>query len=61
MRPDYDWTLPRKITARLGQSSYGRQRAIFEDETCLLILHTPPERKNHKRETLVFLRQPGGQ
>jgi Mg2+ and Co2+ transporter CorA len=61
MRPDYDWTLPQKITARLGQSSYGRQRAIFEDETCLLILHTPPERKNHKRETLVFLRQPGGQ
>jgi hypothetical protein len=60
MRPDYDWKLPEKIIVRLGQSSYGRQRAIFEENNLLLVLHSPPEIKSYKRETVVFLRQPTG-
>ena len=61
MRREYDWHLPEKITRRLGRSSYGRQRSIFEDGHLLIILHTPPETDTHKRETVVFYRSPDGQ
>jgi Mg2+ and Co2+ transporter CorA len=60
MRQDYGWKLPGKIVSRLGVSSYGRQRAIFEEDNLLLILHYPPGSKNYKRETAVFWRQPSG-
>jgi hypothetical protein len=61
MLPDYGWTLPEKITARLGRNSFGRQRSICEDDHLLLILHRPPKRKDAQREGVVFLRKPDGQ
>ena len=41
-RKEFSWQLPEKIVHRLGDTSYGRQRAIFEDDHLLIILHLPP-------------------
>ncbi|MBN1911782.1 MAG: hypothetical protein JW818_18725 [Pirellulales bacterium] len=59
-RKTYDWTLPPEIERRLGESSYGRQRAIFEVDHLLLILHAPPGPDDLEREFRVFLRTPDG-
>lgn len=59
-RPNFNWKLPAAIEARLGTESYGAQRAIFEDEHLLLVLHEPPRAKSGEREAAVFLRQPAG-
>ncbi len=59
-RKQYHWTLPDKIDRRLGESTYGRQRAIYEDEHLLLILHTPPGADDASRQSVVFLRRPDG-
>lgn len=59
-RKQYKWDLPEKITDRLGDSTYGRQRTIFEDEHLLLILHSPPGEDDTSRECVVFLRKPDG-
>lgn len=54
------WNLPPAITLRLGQSSYGRQRAIFEDGHLLLVLHKAPGPDDRKREGVLFWRSPSG-
>ena len=59
-RKAFSWTLPHAIEARLGESTYGRQRAIFEDEHLLIVLHSPPEPDTHRRNPEVFLRKPDG-
>jgi hypothetical protein len=60
-RRQFDWTLPPEIEARLGDQSYGRQRAIFEAGHLLVVLHAPPVAGALERETLVFLRRPSGE
>jgi len=59
-RKTFTWTLPAEIEARLGDTTYGRQRAIAEADHLLLILHTPPEPDTHRRTTEVFLWKPDG-
>jgi len=59
-RKIFQWTLPPEIERRLGDSSYGRQRAIFEAGNLLLILHAPPGPDDLTREFRVFLRAADG-
>ncbi len=59
-RETFIWQLPEAIEARLGESTYGRQRTIFEDGHLLIILHTPPSADTHDRSARVFLRKPNG-
>jgi len=59
-RKPFSWQLPREIEARLGESSWGRQRAIHEADHLLVILHSPPEADTHTRAPEVFLRKPDG-
>lgn len=59
-RKTFDWKLPPEIEARLGDDTYGRQRAIYEVGHLLLLLHVPPAASTIERETLVFLRRPDG-
>lgn len=54
------WNLPSTVSVRLGQSSYGRQRAIFEDGHLLLVLHKPPGPDDRNREGVLFWRSPAG-
>ena len=54
------WTVPDAIRVRLGQSSYGRQRAIVEDGHLLLILHKAPGPDDRAREGAMFWRNPAG-
>jgi Mg2+ and Co2+ transporter CorA len=60
-RKKYNWDLPEKIRNRLGESSYGRQRVIFEENHLLIILHAPPGSTDLHRDTRVFLRKPSGE
>lgn len=60
-RKKFDWTLPDAIKNRLGDTTYGRQRTIFEDDHLLVILHAPPGADDEQREAEVFLRKPGGE
>ncbi len=55
------WSLPEAIKIRLGQSTYGRQRAIIEDGHLLLILNKPPGPDDRQREGLLFWRTPKGE
>jgi len=59
-RKKYSWELPIEIENRLGESSYGRQRAIYEAEHLLLILHKIPSEDDTSRDAMVFLRKPDG-
>jgi len=54
------WNLPEAIRARLGQTTYGRQRAIIEDGHLLLVLHRPPGPEDSRRDGVLFWRPPGG-
>lgn len=54
------WSLPEAIRVRLGQSTFGRQRAIVEDGHLLLILHKAPGPNERGREGLMFWRSPSG-
>jgi hypothetical protein len=54
------WNLPEAIRLRLGQSSYGRQRAIAEEGHLLLVLHRPPGPDDRVREGILFWRSPAG-
>lgn len=60
VRKQFNWQLPPEIEKRLGDTTYGRQRAIFEAGHLLLILHAPPVVEQRGRETKVFLRTPDG-
>lgn len=59
-RKPLTWTLPPQIEARLGESSYGRQRAIAEADHVLIILHHPPKPDVLERDPALFLRKPDG-
>ena len=54
------WNIPDAIRTRLGQSSYGRQRAILEEGHLLLVLHKPPGPDDRAREGVLFWRNPAG-
>ena len=54
------WTLPESIRIRLGQTTYGRQRAIVEEGHLLLVLHKPPGPDDSGREGVLFWRTPSG-
>ncbi|HWN96532.1 MAG TPA: CorA family divalent cation transporter [Methylomirabilota bacterium] len=55
------WNLPEAIRVRLGQSTYGRQRAIVEEGHLLLVLHKPPGPDDRGREGVLFWRSPAGE
>lgn len=55
------WALPEAIRIRLGQTTYGRQRAIVEDGHLLLVLHKPPGADDSGREGVLFWRTPAGE
>jgi hypothetical protein len=55
------WNLPSNIRTRLGQTTYGRQRAIVEDGHVLLVLHKPPGPDDKKRDGQLFWRSPAGE
>jgi hypothetical protein len=55
------WTLPNPIRLRLGQTTYGRQRAIVEEGHVLLVLHKPPGPDDTGREGVMFWRNPAGE
>lgn len=59
-RHNYNWPLPPAIEQRLGRHSYGAQRAIYEADHLLLILHELPLPEGHARQHAVFLRLPDG-
>lgn len=59
-RKPFNWTLPPEIEARLGESTYGRQRVIAEAGHLLIILHVPPTQDTMDREPILFLRRPDG-
>lgn len=55
------FALPESIRLRLGQTTYGRQRAIVEEGHLLLVLHKPPGPDDAGREGLLFSRNPAGE
>ncbi|HSP43483.1 MAG TPA: CorA family divalent cation transporter [Luteolibacter sp.] len=55
------WSPPEAIRSRLGQTTYGRQRAIAEDGHLLLVLHQPPGADDSRREGILFWRNPAGE
>ena len=55
------WNLPESIRIRLGQTTYGRQRAIVEEGHLLLVLHKPPGANDSGREGVLFWRTPVGE
>jgi len=59
-RKPLNWTLPPEIEARLGESTYGRQRVISEADHMLIILHQPPVTDTLDRVPALFLRKPDG-
>jgi hypothetical protein len=54
------WDLPPAARTRLGQHTYGRQRAIPEEGHLLLVLHRPPGPDDIEREGVLFWRNPSG-
>lgn len=54
------WNIPDAIRMRLGENTYGRQRAIFEGGHLLLVLHKPPGPDDRTREGLLFWRSLAG-
>ena len=59
-RLKYSWSLPPEIEVRLGETSYGPQRSIYEAEHLLIILHEPPQESERERKAILFLRRPDG-
>jgi hypothetical protein len=55
------WNLPEALRLRLGQSTYGRQRALVEEDHLLLVLHKPPGPDDRGREGVLFWRNPAGE
>jgi len=55
-----NWELPEQVRIRVGKYSSGRQRAIYECEHLLLILHKAPGQHDSHRESVFFWRQPNG-
>lgn len=55
------WNVSEAVRLRLGQNTYGRQRAIFESGDLLLVLHKPPGPDDRTREGMLFWRSPAGE
>jgi hypothetical protein len=55
------WQLPDDLERRIGQTTYGRQRAIYEDGHLVLVLHKPPGPDDAGREGVLFWRDPKGE
>lgn len=55
------WNVPEAIRVRVGKTTYGRQRAIFEEGHLLLVLHQPPASAESKRAGELFWRTPAGE
>jgi Mg2+ and Co2+ transporter CorA len=60
-RKNRSWELPAAIEGRLGEGSYGRQRAIFEDGNLLIVLHDVPGEADLERDEIAILRTADGQ
>ena len=60
-RKTFPWELPPEIEGRLGENTYGPQRAIFEAGHLLLILHQPPGEEDLQRDVILFWRKPNGE
>ena len=56
----YTWTLPKSIENRLGQKSFGKQRAMVAEGHLLLVLHRAPKTSDRQREGVLFWRNPNG-
>lgn len=56
-----NWSLPDSIKGRLGQTTYGRQRAIVEEGHVVIVLHKPPGPDDRTRESALFWRTPAGE
>jgi hypothetical protein len=56
-----NWSLPEAIRKRLGQTTYGRQRAIVEEGHLLIVLHRPPNADQSNREGVLYWRSPNGE
>ena len=54
------WNIPEAIKSRLGQNTFGRQRAVVEEGHVLLILHKPPGADDLRREGVLFWRDAAG-
>ena len=54
------WEIPDSIRVRLGREA-GPQRAIFEEDHLLVILHQAPEPHELARKAAIFWRQPSGE
>jgi hypothetical protein len=55
------WSVPEAARTRLGQRTFGRQRAIVEEGHLLLVLHAPPGPSDRGREGVLFWRNPAGE
>jgi hypothetical protein len=55
------WNVPDAIRARVGTTTYGRQRAIVEDGHVVLVLHKPPVADEKTRTGELFWRTPAGE
>jgi hypothetical protein len=49
-----EWKLPAAIRTRISPKSYGRQRAIFEEDLLLVVLHGPPDADGNRDGVLFF-------
>lgn len=54
------WLLPDAIRQRLGREP-GPQRAMYEEEHLLIILHQLPQPDDHQRKPALFWRKPEGE
>lgn len=60
MKLPLTWNLPVTISNRLGQKSFGKQRAIVAEDHLLLVLHKAPETGDRDRDAVLFWRKPDG-
>lgn len=56
-----NWSLPEAAKRRVGSTTFGKQRSIYEEGHLLLLLHRPPGKNDANREGVVFWRNPDGE
>jgi len=61
MKLPQSWQLPEEIKNRLGQKSFGKQRAMVAEGHLLLILHKVPQKDRRSRQGVFFWRKPSGE
>jgi len=55
------WDIPDRIKNRFGKKTFGKQRAMVEEDHLLLILHKAPLPDKREREVVLFWRRPSGE